>query len=46
MLKIPTSIENILNENIIETERIEFKESWNPEPVLHSICAFANDIDN
>ena len=22
------------------------KADWNPEPILHSICAFANDIDN
>lgn len=26
--------------------RIEYKGDWNPEPILHSICAFANDIDN
>ena len=45
-MKLPTSIENILNENIVECERVEFKGSWNPEPILHSICAFANDINN
>lgn len=45
-MRLPTSIENILNENIVETARIEFKGNWNPEPILHSICAFANDIDN
>ena len=27
-------------------ERLEFKAGWNPEDVLHSICAFANDINN
>lgn len=42
-MKLPTSIENILNENIVESERVEFKGSWNPEPILHSICAFANE---
>ena len=45
-MKLPTNIENILNENIVECERVEFKGSWNPEPILHSICAFANDINN
>ena len=45
-MKLPTSIENILNENIVECERVEFKGNWNPEPILHSICAFANDINN
>lgn len=45
-MKLPTSIENILNENIVENARLELKKSWNPEPTLHTICAFANDIDN
>ena len=45
-MKIPTSIENILNENIVENARLELKKNWNPEPILHTICAFANDIDN
>jgi ATP-dependent DNA helicase RecG len=39
-------IDSILNRNIVEDERLEFKEGWNPEPVLHTICAFANDIRN
>ena len=25
---------------------MEFKSDWNPIPIIHSICAFANDIDN
>lgn len=45
-MKLPTSIENILNENIVENSRLELKKNWNPEPILHTICAFANDIDN
>lgn len=45
-MKLPTSIENILNENIVENARLELKRNWNPEPILHTICAFANDIDN
>ncbi len=44
-MKLPTSIENILNENIDENQRLELKKNWNPEPILHTICAFANDID-
>lgn len=40
------SIEKLMNENIVAYARIEFKENWNPEPILHTICAFANDIDN
>lgn len=45
-MRLPTSIENILNENIVENARLELKKNWNPEPILHTICAFANDIDN
>lgn len=45
-MKLPTSIENILNENIVENARLELKKNWNPESILHTICAFANDIDN
>ena len=43
---IPISIDNLINRRIVESSRIEFKSDWNPEPVLHTICAFANDIDN
>lgn len=45
-MKLPTSIENRLNENIVENARLELKKNWNPEPILHTICTFANDIDN
>ena len=45
-MSIPIFIEKLMNENIVEYARIEFKENWNPEPILHTICAFANDIDN
>ena len=45
-MPVPVSIEKILNPNIVEDERIEFKGGWNPEPILHAICAFTNDIRN
>lgn len=45
-MAIPVSIENLLENNTIEWARIEFKENWNPVPVLKTISAFANDIDN
>ncbi len=25
---------------------MELKSDWNPTPIIHSICAFANDVDN
>lgn len=26
--------------------KAEFKIGWNPEDVIHTLCAFANDINN
>ncbi|MBO4798501.1 MAG: ATP-binding protein, partial [Candidatus Methanomethylophilaceae archaeon] len=31
---------------MVENQRIEYKEGWNPESILHTVCAFANDYDN
>lgn len=46
MPMIPINIDEFLDGTIIEDNRIEFKSDWNPEKVLHTICAFANDYDN
>jgi len=43
---IPTNINTLLSGTVVEWARIEFKEGWNPETTLKTICAFANDIDN
>ena len=45
-MSIPITIDKLLNENIVEWARIEFKEGWNPDTTLKTISAFANDIDN
>lgn len=45
-MSLPVSVEEIINQTIVESNRIEFKRDWNPTPIIHSICAFANDIDN
>ena len=45
-MAIPGNIEDILNLRVVESARVEYKSNWNPLPVLHTICAFANDIDN
>lgn len=45
-MAIPTNIKNILNNDIVESARVEFKEGFNPSSVIHTICAFINDIDN
>ncbi len=43
---LPVNIRELINGTTVEWERIEFKKGWNPVSVLHSICAFANDINN
>ena len=45
-MSIPITIEKLINDNVVEWARIEFKEGWNPDSTLKTISAFANDIDN
>ena len=45
-MAIPVNIYELLNGNVVESTRIEYKEGFNPEPIIRTICAFANDIDN
>lgn len=40
------NIEDLLRKQKIESNRIEFKKGWNPSSIYHSVCAFANDIDD
>ncbi len=46
MTALPINTNELLKGQIVEWERLEFKEGWNPEDIIHSICAFANDINN
>lgn len=46
VMAIPVNINDLINHQIIESNRIEFKSGFNPDPIIRSICAFANDIDN
>lgn len=45
-MALPVNIEDLLNKRKVEGNRIEFKKGWNSISIYHSICAFANDIDN
>ena len=40
------NIQDLLSARTVESDRIEFKEGWNPDAIYRSICAFANDFDN
>ena len=45
-MALPINIEDLLNKRKIESNRIEFKSSWNPDKIYHTICAFATDFEN
>ena len=45
-MHLPIKIDDVLHGQAVEWERLEFKQGWNPEPVLRTMCAFANDVHN
>lgn len=45
-MALPVNIDALVHGNTVEWERLEFKQGWNPEDVVHSMCAFANDLHN
>ena len=38
-MALPINIENLLHHKTIEWDRIELKRGWNPEDIVHSLCA-------
>ena len=45
-MALAININDLLNKQKIESNRIEFKKGWNPVSIYHSVCAFANDFDD
>lgn len=45
-MALPVNIDELLHGNTVEWDRIELKKGWNPEDIIHSLCAYANDINN
>lgn len=43
---IPVKVEDLIAQTVVESTRIEYKKSFNPESIIRTVCAFANDIDN
>ena len=41
---IPIKIETLLEGRKVEQNRIEYKEGFNPSDLVHTVCAYANDI--
>ena len=45
-MALPINVKELIENSVVESTRIEYKSDWDPEPIIHSITAFANDIDN
>ena len=45
-MAIPVNIDELINQRIVESNRIEYMSGFNPNSIIRSICAVANDIDN
>lgn len=45
-MPLPINIQDLFTGRVVEWERLEFKEGWNGEVAIRSICAFANDFNN
>ncbi len=45
-MSLPINIKDIIHGHSVEWERLEFKRGWNPEEVIRTMCAFANDLNN
>ena len=44
-MALPVNIDDLVKHRKVEWARIEYKEGRNPEKVLHTLCAFANDTN-
>lgn len=42
----PVDVLDLINGRRVEGPRTEYEKGWDPERVLHTMCAFANDIEN
>lgn len=45
-MALPVNIPDLIHGQTVEWARLEFKQGWNPEEIIHTLCAFANDLHN
>ena len=43
-MSLPIDVSDLIHQKKVERTRIEYKSGWNPEPIIHTITAFANDL--
>jgi ATP-dependent DNA helicase RecG len=46
MSKLPINLDDLLRQRRVEGDRIEYKAGWNPDAIIRTLCAFANDFEN
>ena len=46
MSRLPINLEDLLRHRTVERDRIEYKAGWNPDAIVRTLCAFANDFEN
>ncbi len=44
--RLPINIADLFDTSVVESDRLELKAGWNPDPIIRTICAFANDVQN
>jgi len=44
--KLPVNLHDLLHQRTVEGERIEYKAGWNPDAIIRTLCAFANDFES
>ena len=44
--KLPLNLDDLIRQRTVEGDRIEYKAGWNPDAVVRTLCAFANDFEN
>ena len=45
-MSLPINVKELITGKTVEWERIEFRKGWNPERIIKTITAFANDFNN
>lgn len=44
--RLPINLDDLISHRSVESDRIEYKAGWNPDPIIRTVCAFANDFEN
>jgi len=42
MTKLPINLDDLLCQRMVEGDRIEYMAGWNQDPIIRTVCAFAN----